>query len=166
MTCCFLPSLNASAISAEAITPRAAVKVPKGVSASRFWPGHPRPVWGDHWSRIRNIYCSPYHPQTNGELERFHETLKARLNLLVFTSPEPLRAAMAEGIEFYTHRRYREGIGDVTSADVYFGRLEESLKWRKEQKPETVDSRFQCNVGQASNQTRAIRGPNYRFERA
>ncbi len=36
---------------------------------------------------IRHIYCSPYHPQTNGKLERFHETLKARLNLLVFTSP-------------------------------------------------------------------------------
>jgi hypothetical protein len=34
--------------------------------------------------------CSPYHPQTNGKLERFHETLKARLNLLVFTSPEAL----------------------------------------------------------------------------
>jgi transposase InsO family protein len=25
---------------------------------------------------IRHIYCSPYHPQTNGKLERFHETLE------------------------------------------------------------------------------------------
>jgi transposase InsO family protein len=32
---------------------------------------------------IRHIYCAPHHPQTNGKLERFHETLKARLNLLV-----------------------------------------------------------------------------------
>ena len=45
--------------------------------------------------QIRHIYCSPYHPQTNGKVERFHATLKARLNLLVFNSPETLRAAMA-----------------------------------------------------------------------
>lgn len=49
---------------------------------------------------IRYIYCSPYHPEINGKLERFHETLKARLNLLVFTSPEALRVAMGEFIEF------------------------------------------------------------------
>jgi transposase InsO family protein len=35
---------------------------------------------------IRHIYCAPRHPQTNGKIERFHETLKARMNLLVYTS--------------------------------------------------------------------------------
>src|SRR5713101_3623022 len=25
---------------------------------------------------IRHIYCAPRHPQTNGKLEQFHETLK------------------------------------------------------------------------------------------
>jgi transposase InsO family protein len=45
--------------------------------------------------------CSPYPPQTNGKLERFHETLKARLNLFVFASPEARRVAMAKSIEFY-----------------------------------------------------------------
>jgi putative transposase len=107
---------------------------------------------------IGHIYCSPYHPQTNGKLERFHETLKARLNLLVFTSPEALRAAMAEFIEFYNHRRYHEGIGNVTPADVYFGRREEILKRRKEQKQVTLDARFRYNLGQAPNQTRGELG--------
>ena len=102
---------------------------------------------------IRHIDCSPYPPQTNGKLERFHETLKARLNLLVFTSPEALPAAMAEFIEFYNYHRYHEGIGNVTPADVYFGRREEILKRRKEQKQETLDRRFQYNLGQAPNQT-------------
>jgi RNA-directed DNA polymerase len=88
---------------------------------------------------IRHIYCSPYHPQTNGKLERFHETLKARLNLLVFTSPEALRAAMAEFIKFYNHQRYHEGIGNVTPADAYDGRREEILKKRKEQKQQTLE---------------------------
>jgi transposase InsO family protein len=108
--------------------------------------------------QIRHIYCSPYHPQTNGKLERFHETLKARLNLLVFPSPEALRAAMAEFIEFYNHRRYHEGIGNVAPADVYYGRREEILKRRKEQKQTTLDRRFQYNLGQAPNQTRGELG--------
>jgi len=103
---------------------------------------------------IRHIYGSPYHPQTNGKLERFHETLKARLNLLVFSSPEALRAAMAEFIEFYNYHRYHAGIGNVTPADVSFGRREEILKRRKEQKQETLDRRFPYNLGQAPNQTR------------
>jgi len=61
---------------------------------------------------------------------------------LVFTSPEALRAAMAEFIEFYNYHRYHEGIGNVTPADVYYGRQEEILKRRKEQKQVTIDARF------------------------
>ena len=103
---------------------------------------------------IRHIYCAPYHPQTNGKLERFHETLKARLNLLVFASPEALRAAMAEFIEFYNYHRYHEGIGNVTPADVYYGRREEILKRRKEQKQATLERRFQYNLDPAPDLTR------------
>jgi putative transposase len=107
---------------------------------------------------IWHIYCSPYHPQTNGKLERFHETLKARLNLLVFTSPEALGAAMAEFIDFYKYQRYHQGIGNVTPADVYFGRREEILKRSKEQKQETLERRFQYNLGQPPNPTRGELG--------
>jgi hypothetical protein len=73
---------------------------------------------------------------------------------LVFTSPEALRAAMAEFIEFYKYQRYHEGIGNVTPADVYYGRREEILKRRKEQKQETLERRFQYNLALASNRTR------------
>jgi putative transposase len=38
--------------------------------------------------RIRDIRCAPHHPQNNGEIERFHETLKARLNPRVYTGVE------------------------------------------------------------------------------
>ena len=65
-------------------------------------PGFLARALGDYLRmlEIRHIYRSPNHPQTNGKLERFRETLKARLNLLVFTSQEALRAARAEFIEF------------------------------------------------------------------
>jgi predicted nucleic acid-binding protein len=95
--------------------------------------------------QIRHIRCAPHHPQTNGKIERFHETLKARLNLLVYTSPEELRRALAEFIEFYNHWRYHEGIGNVTPADVYYGRGAEILKRREAQKQQTLQERFQYN---------------------
>jgi len=100
--------------------------------------------------RMRHIRCSPDHPQTNGKLERFHETLKGRMNLLVWSSPEQLRAAIVEFIEFYNQRRYHEGIGNVAPADVYYGRREEILKRREEQKQQTLYERFAYNRAQRS----------------
>jgi putative transposase len=47
-------------------------------------------------------------------------------------SPEALRAAMAEFSEFYNYRRYHEGIGNVTPADVCYRRRQEILKRSKE----------------------------------
>ena len=100
---------------------------------------------------IRHIRCAPHHPQTNGKIERFHETLKARLNLLVYTSPEQLRAAIAEFIEFYNQRRYHEGIGNVMPANVYHGRRKQILRRRDEQKSRTLQERFQYHLGRKPN---------------
>ena len=69
--------------------------------------GYLAATFGDYLRalRIQYIYCAPHHPQTNSQIERFHETLKARLNLLFYRSPEILRAAMADFIRFYNHER-------------------------------------------------------------
>ena len=101
---------------------------------------------------IRHIRCSPHHPQTNGKLERFHQTLKTRLNVLVYSSPEALKRAMAEFIEYYNHRRYHESIGNVAPADVYYGRREDILRRREEQKELTIQARLRYNLGCAEQQ--------------
>ncbi len=108
---------------------------------------------------IQHILCSPHHPQTNGKLERFHQTLKARVNLLVYTSPESLRSAMAGFIEFYNHRRYHEGIGNVTPADMYYGRRENVLRRREEKKQRTVLRRIEYNIGRWRTQSTGELGP-------
>jgi len=99
---------------------------------------------------IRHIYCAPHHPQTNGKIERFHETLKARMNLLVYTSPDHLRRTMQDFIAYYNHRRYHEAIGNVTPADVYYGRREEILRRREEQKQRTIEERLRYNLGRSN----------------
>ena len=101
---------------------------------------------------IRPIRCAPHHPQTNGKLERFHQTLKTRLNVLVYSSPEELQRAMAEFIEYYNHRRYHEGIGNVAPAAVYSGRRDEILRRREEQKELTTQARLRYNLGRADLQ--------------
>ena len=99
---------------------------------------------------IRHIYCAPHHPQTNGKIERFHETLRARMNLLIYTSPEELRCTMLAFIDYYNHRRYHEAIGNVTPADAYYGRREEILRRREEQKQRTIEERLRYNLGRSS----------------
>lgn len=99
---------------------------------------------------IRHIYCAPHHPQTNGKIERFHETLRARMNLLVYTSPDELRRTMQAFLDYYNHRRYHEAIGNVTPADVYYGRREEILRRRAEQKQRTIEQRLRYNLGRCN----------------
>ena len=101
---------------------------------------------------IRHIYCAPHHPQTNGKIERFHETLKARMNLLVYTSPDELRRTLQDFIEYYNHRRYPEAVGNLTPADVYYGRREEILRRRAEQKQRTIKQRLRYNLSRWNQQ--------------
>ena len=117
-------------------------------------PGYIAKVLEDYllMQSIRHIRCSPHHPQTNGKLERFHQTLKTRLNVLVYTSPEALKRAMAEFIEYYNQQRYHEGIGNVAPADVYYGRREEILRRREEQKERTIQARLRYNLGRGNQQ--------------
>jgi len=82
------------------------------------------------------------------------------VNLLVWTSPEELRAATAEFIEFYNQRRYHEGIGNVAPTDVCYGRRKEILKRREEQKQQTLRDRFEYNRAQRSQATRLLAAPN------
>lgn len=90
---------------------------------------------------IRHILAAPYHPQTCGKIERYHRSIKGRLALVVYTTPDDLRAAIAETVSFYNSKRYHEALGNVTPDDVYFGRREEVLKARVIMKQRTLEAR-------------------------
>jgi putative transposase len=98
---------------------------------------------------MKHIKASPYHPQTNGKLERYHRTAKAKVNLLVYHSPGNLSQAMASFVNYYNYQRYHEALGNVTPADVYFGRRATILARREEVKQQSLDQRRLVNLSTA-----------------
>jgi transposase InsO family protein len=69
-----------------------------------------------------HVRGAPNHPQTQGKIERWHQTLKNRILLENYFLPGDLEAGIGTFIEHYNHRRYHESVGNLTPADVYFGR--------------------------------------------
>lgn len=94
---------------------------------------------------IGHIFASPYHPQTNGKIERYHKTLKQRIYLSVWDSPDHLAEAIDQYIEEYNSRRYHESLGNVTPDDVYFGRRNAIIKKRESKKMKSLNRRRKFN---------------------
>jgi putative transposase len=94
---------------------------------------------------VRHIVASPYHPQTNGKIERYHRSIKGELNLMPYEMPGELREAIQAFIEYYNYQRYHEGLDDVTPYDVYTGRHIEIIQRRKEAKSRTLQVRKDYN---------------------
>jgi putative transposase len=76
---------------------------------------------------IRHVLAAPYHPQTNGKLERYHQTLKRDVNELPYDVPRELEVAIGRFVDFYNYRRYHKALEDITPADMLAGRREEIL---------------------------------------
>lgn len=94
---------------------------------------------------IRHIVASPYHPQTNSKIERYHRTIKGEIKLVPYEMPSELKEAIRAFIEYYNYRRYYEGLGDVTPYDAYTGRHLEVIQGRKEAKSRTLQARKDYN---------------------
>jgi len=85
----------------------------------------------------------PYHPMTQGKIERFHRSLKNILLLEHYYSPSELEEQIRLFVEYYNNRRYHESLNNVTPADVYYGRDREILRRRARIKEMTMVSRRQ-----------------------
>ena len=94
---------------------------------------------------IKHILATPFHPQTNGKLERYHQTLKRDVNQLPYELPSDLEAAIVAFVSYYNYRRYHKALGNVTPSDVLKGRRQEILRHRKEVQAQTIQRRRQHN---------------------
>ncbi len=84
---------------------------------------------------MEHIRGAPYHPQTQGKIERWHQTLKNRILLENYYLPGHLEAQIETFVEHYNHCRYHESLSNLTPADVYFGRGQTILIKREKIKP-------------------------------
>ena len=90
---------------------------------------------------MKHVRGAPYHPQTQGKIERWHQTLKNRILLENYFLPGDLEAQIEAFVEHYNHRRYHESLGNVTPADAYFGRAASIIKLRERIKRQTIEHR-------------------------
>jgi putative transposase len=78
---------------------------------------------------------------TQGKIERYHRSLKNRILLEHYYLPGQLKARLAELVDFYNTRRYHESLGNLTPADIYFGRGLTILARRQKIKHQTIELR-------------------------
>lgn len=84
---------------------------------------------------------APYHPQTQGKIERWHQTLKNRILLKNYFLTRDLKIQIKAFVDHYNHQHYHESLKNVTPSDVYFGRDEAILEQREKIKQKTFEAR-------------------------
>lgn len=90
---------------------------------------------------MTHVRGAPCHPQTQGKIERWHQTLKNRILLENYYLPGDLEAHIGRFVDHYNHDRYHESLKNLTPADVYFGRGQTILLQRERIKRETIKLR-------------------------
>jgi len=93
---------------------------------------------GQNMTHVRG---APFHPQTQGKIERWHQTMKNRVLLENYYLPGDLERQIEAFVDYYNNQRYHESLSNVTPADVYFSRDKAILRERKRIKKQTIRQR-------------------------
>ena len=88
-----------------------------------------------------HVRGAPNHPQTQGKIERWHQTLKNRTWLENYFLPGDLQRQIGVFVGHYNNHRYHESIGNVTPADAYVGRHTAIIERRQKTKKLTIQNR-------------------------
>jgi transposase InsO family protein len=89
----------------------------------------------------------PYHPMTQGKIERYHRTMKNVVTLRNYYQPGELEREIERFVQYYNHERVHESLGNLTPADVYHGRAREIRTARERIKRQTLKQRKRLNRG-------------------
>lgn len=76
-------------------------------------------------SGMTHVKTSPYYPQSNGKLERYHKTIKGTcIRVKTPLSLEEARSVISEFVAYYNNNRLHSAIGYVTPKDKLEGRTD------------------------------------------
>jgi transposase InsO family protein len=80
---------------------------------------------------MTHVRTSPYYPQSNGKLERYHRTIKSTaIRPGVPLTLEDAKRIVTKFVEEYNHHRLHSAIAYITPADKLAGRAEAILTAR------------------------------------
>ena len=96
---------------------------------------------------IEHIHGRPYHPMTQGKIERYHRTMKNIVKLQNYYFPWELEQEIKAFVDYYNHERVHESLDNMTPADVYYGRNKEIKDMRHIVKKQTLLQRRRKNLG-------------------
>ena len=88
-----------------------------------------------------HVRGAPLHPQTQGKIERWHQTLKNRILLENYYLPGDLEQKIGDFVACYNYLRYHKSIANRTPASVHFGRGLTILLERERIKRDTIRTR-------------------------
>ena len=94
-----------------------------------------------HDHGMDHVRGAPYHPQTQGKIERWHQTLKNKILLENYFLPGDLENQIGTFVDHYNNYRYHESINNVTPADAYFGRHTAIIERKEKIKKLTIQNR-------------------------
>ncbi len=94
----------------------------------------------------------PYHPQTQGKIERWHRSMKNQILLDNYYFTSELEEQLQKFVSYYNHERYHESLNNLTPADVFYGRGEEVLEERGMIKKNTMALRKQIHYDKQTKQ--------------
>jgi putative transposase len=92
----------------------------------------------------------PYHPMTQGKIERYHRSMKNQILLENYYLPGQLEERLAEFVDYYNLRRYHESLNNLPPADVFFGRGQTILTRRQNIKLKTIELRRRLHHASAA----------------
>ena len=87
----------------------------------------------------------PYHPMTQGKIERYHRTMKNVVKLQHYYAPGELEAEIGRFVDYYNRERVHESLQNLRPADVFEGRSREILGKRYLIKQRTIARRREGN---------------------
>jgi len=76
-------------------------------------------------SGMTHVRTSPFYPQSNGKIERWHQSIKKEcIRPLTPTTLEEAQETVAEYVDHYNHERLHSSIGYIAPADKLAGRAQ------------------------------------------